>query len=398
MRRIHSHLACKAAPIVAALLSSSAACAQAEFSVQVGWTDGSQPQAVEFNSGSVESRPFEKRSNHFLGVRRNLALKSRQDFVIRWPGLAISLRGRPIVRSGPSDPEFFRLTKPSTQMLCNDGDVRKLANRASMSDRDSRLSTMLQIMTLLQREGTRCTPNNASYLANLMFSLNYKIATQGEGLILDISPDVESLFRIYNRNKSTASGKIDNYKSEIGGLALKLAWEELTRLKEAREFDHFDDLISGLLDASNDSEFRSAFARQGIRVVDIRHRQLEVLFSRFEDRPRTSQIVGEVSEVDRTRADEALHAAVRLRNLSSDRSYHQAFANAGLDKAFVEALPATAQRTVDEIGARLSELRDPAISVPLTDGADGPDPERPDARELTEDRTDVSGTGPDDPI
>lgn len=336
------------------LYAPTPAKAQADIAIQIGWSKGSEPQAVEFDSGTIETRRFKKLKDHYYGERKNLPFNSKQVFVIRWPKLTVTLLGQPLVRRANNEPEFFRITKPNLDMLCNDSDVHALFDRADATDTDSRISTMIQIVALLKREGTRCTQNNASALANLMFQINYKLAKDTKAIIFGLSPDVTALLLRYNRTKSADASRLAKYQAEIDGLAVKAAWDETTATGKPLEFARTDAILSGLLEVSKDTAFSKAFASQKIREVDVQHRLLQLLFSQFEERPKVISADSAVTNADVKRANNALLAAERLSALSNDKSYDQSFANASLTKAFVRALPATARRTIDEINAQQS--------------------------------------------
>lgn len=324
---------------------SSTALAQAEFAAQVGWDEGGKPSDVEFKSGSINTRPFKEKPNHYLGERRFASVHAQEDFVVRWPGLALTLRGRAQVAEAGSEPEFFRVAKPDTGMLCNDDPVAALFRQARRSDTESRLEVMLQIIVLLERRSTGCNDTNRRNLVNLLFKLNYDLAK--ESRFFDFSPDVLRIFRAEYGDTRAVNQRIDAYQAQVDGLAMKAAEDASIRALERGDFERFDQINGKLQDAAEEERYLGAFRAQRISMVNLRHREIQALYTQFEQRPRQLGTSGAPSIDEREAAATSYRAAERLADLGRDDAYSSAFANAALPRSTARQLPATARRSLD---------------------------------------------------
>lgn len=239
--------------------------------IQIGWYPNGKPEPVEFSTGDFGSRRFQDKGDHYLGKLPDARIAARHDFTIQWSGMkGVTLRVRPRGFDAPAGTEAFRIRKPNPVMPCNVGDVGALRQQALVAGRDNQLSTMIQIIAVLRQTAAPCSRANRAYLANLMFSLNQRIAQDVESVIFDFSPDVVALYQDIHRGNNPALQRLAKARQSVAGSLAEPALATLKRLQDGEDLLALDQYLTQLISAAGDGEFTAALAERKVRVADLR--------------------------------------------------------------------------------------------------------------------------------
>ena len=362
-------------PLVLAL-SPTIARAQTDVAIQIGWTQGSKPSEVEFNTGNVQTRPFKDEGTHFFGRREKPTLNTPHDFVVRWTDFSVTLRVRARTGGISSGPEFFRIRKPNTAMLCNDNQVRALVIQSAQASTDNYLSSMLQAMALLRRETSKCNAANAAVLAGLMLKLNQKLGAEEMSLVFDLSPDVEALYRRVHQGSPFAQTQLAAARQGIRNLLVSSALSELARLQGPGNEAALDSFLSQMIAATSDSEFKAALGAIDLTEIQLQRLRPQSLvrwdaaLKAIDGKPADAVAVIE-------REDTANVAADAVRDPAEKATFGEGPVNVIGGKNPEDALP--------DMGAFDRETIEPAATMirpdnPLSDAVVAPSPDRvPDA-------------------